>query len=181
MAVRVEMADLIELVRGLINDPTGTDSQFTDEEIQNKLDIEREYHNSLALIPLPEPDKTVYKWHAPFHYWDKGVVLSDSVGTVFVPSQANYLAGQFTLDEAKDEVVITGFCYDVYAVSADLLVLWAGRIEREVTKFSADGSSFEFAGESESKLKLAYSYNKRSKKFGGAKVVGMVRNDHFTN
>jgi hypothetical protein len=180
MATRLEMVDLIELVRGLINDPAveGGQPEFTDEQIQNELDIEREYFHNLELIPLPNPDGTINKWHAPSNYWDKGAVISDSAGTVLMPSEASYIAGQFTLTEEKDELGLTGFCYDVFAVCSGLLTIWAGRIGRDITKFSADGSSYEFAGEVEGKLKLASLYTKKSKKYGGLKVLGMVRNDH---
>lgn len=178
MAVKAELADLIELVRGLINDPAGADQQFTDAKIQDELLSEREYYYHLRLQPLPDPDGTIYQWHAPLTYWDKNAVISDTAGTAFVPSDASYIAGQFTLNEAQDDLVITGFCYDVYAVAANLLTLWAGRIGRDITKFSADGSSYEFDGEVENKLKLASLYKEKSKRYGGLRVIGMVRNDH---
>lgn len=181
MAIRESMTELVDLVRLLINDPTGTETEFTDDEIRNNLDLVRTYYSKTTLIALPEPDDLVYKWNAPFPYWDKDAVISDSAGTVLLPEQANYIAGQFVLDEAYDDLAITGYCYDVYAVSADLLTIWAGRIGRDITKFSADGSSYEFAGEVESKKAMAKMYAEKSIRYGGVRVVGMVRNDYVTD
>lgn len=181
MTIRAELTDLILMVRGLINDPVGPDEQFADEAIQSELDIEKQYHSRLKLIPLPDPDGAIYKWRSPVKYWDKNAVISNSAGVTIVPEQADYIAGLFTLSEARNEAEITGFCYDVYAVSANLLTLWAGRIERDITKFSADGSSFEFAGEVNGKLNLASIYAKKSRSYGGAAVIGLMRNDHTAN
>lgn len=172
------MTDLIVVVRGLINDPTGAEQAFTDEVIQNELDLNRFYNSSLPLIPLPNPDGSIYKWRIQTPHWEKDAVLSDTAGTVLVPDTANYIAGLFTFNEAHEELVITGFCYDVYAVCADLLLFWAGRIEQDITKFSADGSSFEFADTAQSKVALASQFAAKSLKYGGVRVIAMVRNDH---
>lgn len=181
MAVRATMTGLITLVRGLIDDPAGTDATFTDEYIQQQLDAQREYALNEKLEALPEPDESTYlKWSSSHKHWQTDVAFTDPAGTVLVPESADYLNGYFTFGSHCYQVYATGFHFDVYAACVTLLMVWAGRIEQDITKFSADGSSYEFAGERESKLTLANEYARISGKFG-MKSIRMVRDDHFIN
>ena len=182
MTTRIAMTSLITLVRGLINDPAGVGAQFTDEDIQQNLDDHREYILNEELDPLPQPDETTYlKWQSSRKHWESDVIFVDPAGTALVPDTANYINGYFTFASHCDQVYANGFCYDVYAACAMLLMTWAGRIEQDITKFSADGSSYEFAGQKDSKLAMASEYAKKSKAYGSVRSIGMVRNDHNTN
>lgn len=177
--VRATMAGLITLVRGLINDPVSVTSQFTDEAIQEQLDEQREYVHTELLTPYVQPDGiTQLKFQSQYKYWESDVALTDSAGTALTPTTSDLKSGYFTFTTTQDAVYATGFTYDVYAASAVLLTLWAGRIEQDIVKFSADGSSYEFDGLGNSKLKLAAQYNAKSTRFGLAQSVRMIRDDY---
>jgi len=178
MAARATMTGLITLVRGLINDPAGASQAFTDEDIQEQLDEVREYVRLDTLTPYAEPDDSQLKFQSPYKYWESGLVLTDPAGTVLTPSTSDLKSGYFTFLTSQEAVDATGFTYDVYAASAVLLTLWAGRIEQDLTKFSADGSSYEFEGLGNSKLKLASQYKAKSPRFGAIQTARMVRDDH---
>ena len=182
MAARATMTGLITLVRGLINDPAGASQEFYDEDIQEQLDEQREYIHLGELTPLLQPDGiTQLKFQSPYKYWESDIALTDSAGTVLTPTTSDPKSGYFTFTISQNEVYATGFVYDVYAASAVLLTLWAGRIEQDVTKFSADGSSFEFEGLGNSKLKLASQYKAKSTRFGAIHTARMVRDDYNTD
>ena len=178
---RAAMASIITLVRGLINDPAGASQQFTDEAIEDQLDLAREYHHISALTALPEPAGTQLKFKSEHRYWESDVSLSDPAGTVLSPTSSDPISGYFVFGSTQTGVYATGFTYDVYAASAELLSLWAGRIEQDILKFSADGSSYEFSGFREAKLRLAAQYMARSSAFGAIASVGLVRDDHYVD
>ncbi len=181
MAARATMTSLITLVRGLINDPQSATAQFTDEAIQEQLDNDREYVLLTELSPLKQPDGlTQLKFQSQYKYWETDVALTNAAGTVLTPTTSDPKAGYFTFTTSQDAVYATGFTYDVYAASAVLLTFWAGRIEQDIVKFSADGSSYEFEGSANSKLKLAAQYRAKSTRFGALQTIRMVRDDHVS-
>lgn len=175
--VRESMFNIINLVRELINDPLDPESQFNDEEIQARLDMTREWVVE-ELTPLPLPDGSATKWQAQRKYWETDLRLSDPAGTAIEPITSDPNSGYFEFPESQGAVTATGFCYDVYAASAELLTLWAGRIEQDITEFSADGSSYKFTGAANAKLALAERYRAKSLAIGGIKTIRMVRDDH---
>ena len=178
---RAAMTGLITLVRGLINDPVGSSQQYTDDAIEDQLDLlAREYHHMDALTALPEPAGTQLKFKSEYRYWESDVSLSDPAGAVLTPTNSDPISGYFVFGSTQSAVYATGFTYDVYAAAAELLTLWAGRIEQDVLKFSADGSSYEFSGIRDAKLRLAAQYRARSSTFGMTSAR-MVRDDHYTN
>lgn len=178
---RATMAGLITLVRGLINDPVGSSQQYTDEAIEDQLDLAREYHHISALTALPEPAGTQLKFKSEHRYWESDVSLSDPAGTVLTPASSDPISGYFVFGSTQSAVYATGFTYDVYAAAAELLTLWAGRIEQDVLKFSADGSSYEFEGLGNSKLKLAAEYKAKSSRYGAIQTARMIRDDHYVD
>lgn len=178
---RATMAGLITLVRGLINDPMGSSQQYTDEAIEDQLDLAREYHHISALTALPEPAGTQLKFKSEHRYWESDVSLSDPAGTVLTPASSDPISGYFVFGSTQSAVYATGFTYDVYAAAAELLSLWAGRIEQDIVKFSADGSSYEFEGVRNAKLKLASQYKAKSSRFGAIQTVRMVRDDYYVD
>lgn len=177
MATRATMTDLITLVRGLIAD-SETPPAFTDEEIESGLDLRRDYVFKEALTAYPAPDGSQKKWQSAHKFWESDVILTDPAGTALEPGlTSDPNSGYFTFAESQVAVYATGFTYDPYAAAGELLTIWAGRIEQDITKFSADGSSFEFAGLRDSKLQLAKEYMAKSKAFGSIRSVKMVRDD----
>lgn len=177
---RAAMAGLVTLVRGLINDPAGASQQFTDDAIEDQLDLTRAYHQKDELTALPELAGTQLKFKSEYRYWESDLTLSSSAGTVLTPTNSDPNSGYFVFGSTQSAVYATGFTYDPYAASAELLSLWAGRIEQDILKFSADGSSFEFSGIRDAKLRLAAQYKARSAAFGVSSAA-LVRDDHYTD
>ena len=174
------MASIITLVRGLINDPAGASQQFTDDAIEDRLDLTRTYRLKEELTALAEPAGTQLKFQSAYRYWESDLSLTNPAGTVLSPTSSDPISGYFVFGSTQSAVYATGFTYDVYAAAAELLTLWAGRIEQDVLKFSADGSSYEFSGVRDAKLRLAAQYRARSSTFGMMSAT-MVRDDHYTN
>jgi uncharacterized protein (DUF2237 family) len=177
---RAAMASIITLVRGLINDPAGASQQFTDDAIEDQLDLTRTYRLKEELTALAEPAGTQLKFQSAYRYWESDLSLTNPAGTVLSPTSSDPISGYFVFGSTQTGVYATGFTYDVYAASAELLTLWAGRIEQDILKFSADGSSYEFSGIRDAKLRLAAQYKARSSTFGMTSAT-MVRDDHYTN
>ena len=178
---RAAMASIITLVRGLINDPAGASQQFTDDAIEDRLDLTRTYRLKEELTALAEPAGTQLKFQSAYRYWESDLSLTNPAGTVLSPTSSDPISGYFVFGSTQTGVYATGFTYDVYAASAELLSLWAGRIEQDVLKFSADGSSYEFSGVRDAKLRLAAQYRARSSAFGAIASVGLVRDDHYVD
>lgn len=177
MAVRSTMASLITLVRALINDPAGVAAQFSDESIQEQMDCYRSYESEILKPCVSADGATQLKFQSEHRYWESDVAITDSAGTALSPLTSDPKSGWFIFSTSQLVVRATGFCYDVYAAGAELLTLWAGRIEQDIIKFSADGSSYEFEGLGKNKLKLAAEYKAKSPYFNSAKTVRMVRDD----
>lgn len=183
---RESLADLIALVRQYIGDGSSDprDWTFQDEQIQAHLDQTRAYHDNAELDPLGQAGDTKL-FSSSIKFWELGVVVRDPEGSqLALDSEAsNLIAGHFVLENNTPATAfVSGWSYDLYAVCADLLVLWAGRLEQDITKFSADGSSFEFAGASKGKLALAADFRAKSdamndRGLGDIQTVTMVRND----
>lgn len=183
---RESLADLIVLVRQYIGDGSSDprDWTFQDEQIQAHLDQTRAYHDNAELDPLGQAGDTKL-FSSSIKFWELGVVVRDPEGSqLALDSEAsNLIAGHFVLENNTPAAAfVSGWSYDIYAVCADLLVLWAGRLEQDITKFSADGSSFEFAGATKGKLALAADFRAKSdamfsRGLGDIQTVTMVRND----
>ncbi|MEL7626978.1 MAG: hypothetical protein AAGU15_08985 [Anaerolineaceae bacterium] len=176
MTVRTTMTELISLVRGLINDPLESDMTFQEYEIQVELDLYRTWNNIAALTALPSADGSQTNWKATQHYWESPV-LTDGVGNTLTPETTDAIAGYFVFAETQEAVFASGFSYDVYAAAAELLTMWAGRLAQDITKFSADGSSFEFGGLQKAKLDMAARYRAMSPSFSGIKLIKLARDD----
>ena len=183
---RESLADLIALVRQYIGDGSSDprDWTFQDEQIQAHLDQTRAYHDNAELDPLGQAGDTKL-FSSSIKFWELGVVVRDPEGSqLALDSEAsNLIAGHFVLENnAPAAAFVSGWSYDLYAVCADLLVLWAGRLEQDITKFSADGSSYEFAGATKGKLALAADFRAKSdamnnRGLGDIQTVMRIRND----
>lgn len=161
--------ELISQVKSLINDDGRA---FTDYGIGLQLIQNRTYQSKLELTRLSD---TMYQ--ASVKYWDDSVVLSNWAGETVIPNDKQLIAGYFGLAEPESALYATGWTYDVYFAAAELLTVWAGKIEDDIVKFSSDGSSYEFTGGVKNKLALAEIYRKKSLQGGLIKSAKMVRND----
>ena len=161
--------ELISQVKSLINDDGRA---FTDYEIGLQLIQNRTYQSKLELTRLSD---TMYQ--ASVKYWDENVTLTNGAGETVIPKEKRLLSGYFELTEPQAELYASGFTYDIYFAAAELLTVWAGKIEDDIVKFSSDGSSYEFTGGVKNKLALAEIYRKKSLQGGLIKSAKMVRND----
>lgn len=176
MTVRASMAELISQVRTLIGDPAGTDQALSDQEIQNAMDIHRWEARYMPLKPLPTvlPGGTmVYLiWIAPVGQWESDAALVDAQYGGGVPSVADFITGRWTFAVSQASVMISGWFYDLYAASTDLLEAWAAKSAGDYD-FTADGSSFHRSQAGESLRKLAAEYRKKQR----AHFIPQVRGD----
>lgn len=168
--------ELIFKVRTLINDK-GSDEAFSNEEILSFLKQSRTYQQEYPLIVLRRVGMPDTMFQASIQYWDEDVVLTNWDSQTIEAKTKDALSGYFEFEEGQKEVFATGFTYDVYFAAAELLTIWAGRLEGEIESFSSDGSSYKFASGAQSKLKLAEEYKRKSLRFGTIKTAKMVRND----
>jgi hypothetical protein len=162
---------LITKIRGLINDPVSISQIFSDADINAALENFRIYTEDESLTQVG-----TLGWQSKWRNWED-VSLVDSYGTTLTAVTENLTQGFWTFATTPTAVLATGWVHDVYAASADLLVLWAGKLSQDVTKFSSDGSSYEFGSERDSKLFLARQYQDRSYGFGSIQSIKVVRDD----
>ena len=178
MAARQEMRELIDTVREFIGDDPDK-FEFSDDQIIARLDQNRRFNSKKALVGLDGEPASLFD--AKTLFWDKDARFVDGRGTTIVPEEkSNWMAGHFYFASAYSGVAISGWSYDVYKVCSDLLILWAGHLDPEINKFSADGSSYEFESSRANKLKMAEQFSAKSVESsisGGIQVIKRVRND----
>ena len=151
--VRAGMVYLVDIVRRMVNDLRGVSMQFDDLAIQESLDQNRRYSDYFPLNPV----RTIFQggsvdyftFEAPRGYWEGtvGLTLVDGGYGTLTPGTADnktdLLTGRWTFGTAPTRpVMVTGWTYDVYGASADLLDQWLS------TKvggfdFSTDGLSYK--------------------------------------
>lgn len=140
MATRAGMAYIIAQVRLMISDPSGGSAHFTDEQIQDALDDNREDVDECVLTARLGGTEHV----APVGWWETGVLLEDESGNVLTPSTGNDRRGvwQFVAPQSTD-VLLTGSNYDVYGACADLLGYWMASLTQQIDVWSADEMSIK--------------------------------------
>jgi hypothetical protein len=195
MAVRATMVDLITLVRTMIND-TATTKQFTDQQIQDRLDAHRSDVRGEDLQASPvivnaastnnQAEFVFADFYSKFEYWEADAVLQGDLNgspwKVLTPAASDYLTGHFqfqltpfvngTAPGQWPPVIITGKSYDPYAASADLLEFWAVKLAQ---KFDVvvGGQSFKRSQSPDNLRAMARMYRMQQK----PKTVKMTRSD----
>ncbi len=163
MATRSSMAHLIAYVRRLIGDTSG--AQFTDDDVQEALDLYREEVSREELTAVPRIIGGTVEYHRFTSYrgfWESDAEITDAAGAAVVPDTVNWLTGVFEFTASRQPpLFIHGKRYDVYGAAADLLEQWATEIAREVD-FSLGGDRFEAGKRAERMLVLAAQYRARS-------------------
>jgi hypothetical protein len=168
MAVRSTMADLIALVRTMIADPAGASQQFTDQQIQDRLDSSRDdiRYENLRLAPSIVNTASTSNiasyifadYFSDYGWWEADVVLQGYLNAaywkVLTPVVSELLLEEahwafetsvFTTGTVPGQlppIFATGKIYDVYSTSADLLEFWAATYMRRFD-FSSDAQSFK--------------------------------------
>lgn len=113
---RSNMAYLITLVRTIINDPAGTNQVFSDDEIEDYLDMSVQAH--MTRTPMSKDvDEKVY--YSPYGYLEDGITIYDGPyedSTVISDSEytEDLLRGIFTFtSDQDDDYYIKGIAYNI--------------------------------------------------------------------
>lgn len=172
MAVRSSMLDLIERVRGMINDSSAT--VFTDAEIEGVLDQHRKEWRYLGLQAeqtiAPGGTASYLSYHAAVKPWEADAELVDAGYNVLTPATAAPMTGDWSFDtEPSYPVLISGSTYDLYGAAAELLEMWAAKVALDFD-FSAGGQTFNRSQKQAQILALAAKYRGKAE-VGWAKLI----------
>ena len=184
MAVRSGMEYIIEFVRDLIGDPTGPTQKFTDQQIQDRLDLQRKTLTMVSLCgtrSLSPTGEWEYKhFTSGWTFWEASAVIQNrGTGEVIVPDHPNWLSGEFEFDTSRPEnMVISGRAYNVYAVGVTLITSWMNDFKTQIQSWTADGTTLQRLNSIrsmqlslESLSKMAWGWG------GGGSQVRLVRRD----
>jgi hypothetical protein len=176
MAVRASMAALITRVRILINDPSSTSQQFSDQDVQDVLDESREDIRNHALIAKPTFTGATIQYLDYFSElggWEDDFILRQFLTTVVTPSTTEPIAGHFQFAATTlPPVFISGKLFDVYRASADLLERLAARymLSYNVT---VDGQTLQRSQMMANITAMAKNYRMKQR----ARAIEMIRSD----
>lgn len=182
MAVRTSMSYLITFVRDLINDPAGATQKYTDQQIQDRLDLNR---LDLYISDLDEVDTLTSDGHIEWHdffarlpFWETDYTIQQLNGVSATPNVAEPLIGKFhyTAHQAHP-LVITGKVYNLYGVAATLMTMWIAEIRAQIQSWTADGTTVQRIGQVSSMQKLADKYFEMAWGWGGSTQIKLVRRD----
>lgn len=197
MAVRSTMADFIARERQMIADPAGVNQTFTDQDIQDRLDANRDdvRYEGLAIAPSivntgstnNQPQTIFADYYSKFQWWESDVVLQgQGIGgaawVVLTPVVSDYIVGhwQFELDPLHTGTVpgqlppvfATGKVYDLNAAACELLEFWAATLAGAYD-ITVDGQSLRRSQLMTAKIALAEMYRRRAK----IRIAKMDRHD----
>jgi hypothetical protein len=173
---RTTMAALISRMRSFVNDAAGTSQVWTDDQIQQYMDIRSLPVDFAPMTPIPTVGNggtaTYFIYRTPglgfFETTDGGTaafVVQDGRGSIQAASGyvMQYELGQlaFTTDRRGSAYFVTGTSYDVYGAAADILDATAARWATQFS-FTADGASFNRAQGFDMLRKLADNYRRQA-------------------
>lgn len=172
--LRDGMTALIDRVRLLVNDPAGDGQVFSDQEIQDFLDLHRAHVRYLPLDEAPTYSAGAvgyYDYVTDRGHWEADLVVQDGAYGTLTPASIDLLTGHvhFTVSQTPP-VLITGKVYDVYAAAVDLLEAWQAKVALEYN-FSAEGQSFQRSQKLGQLAALADTYRKRMGAAGGGMTI----------
>jgi len=181
----------------MINDPVGmTVTQFTEQQIQDRLDASRDDIRYLRLKEAPSIVNTASTnnqaqfvfadYYADFGWWESDVTLqgdlSGNFWKVITPAASDYITGHFqfqltpfvngTSPGQLPPVFATGKIYDCNAAAADLLEFWAARLASKYD-VKVGGNELSRSQLMQSKLTMSQYYRRQAK----PKTAKMRRDD----
>lgn len=182
----------------MISDPTGASQQFTDQQIQDRLDANRDDIRYENLVIAPSIVNTASTnniasyifadYFSKYGFWEADVVLQGYLSAAYW-KVLTPVASELLIDEAHWQfetsvftsgttpgqlppVFATGKVFDVYAASADLLEFWAATSARRFD-FNSDGQSFRVSQVQAGLQKQAEYYRRQCK----PKIAQIHRHD----
>lgn len=182
MAVRSTMSYIITFVRDLIQDDAGANQQFTDQQIQDRLDLNR---LDLYVDELKEAD-TINSagqiiwldWFARFPFWETDYLIQEINGVTSTPDVAEPLIGKFHYNVNQvHPLIISGKVYNVYGVASSLLTSWTATIRSQISSWTADGTTVQRTGQIKNMTDLANKYSQMSWGWGDSTQIKLVRRD----
>lgn len=184
MAVRSSMAYIIQAIRDLINDPAGATQHFTDQAVQDRLDLMRLdlYQECLESADTLTSTGTI-EWHdffSEFGFWETDYTIQKLNGASVTPTTSEPLIGRWTFATNQTEpLVINGKVYNVYGVASALLNTWVAEERKAITSWTADGTTIQRLNNMKSLNDLAETYAMRAWGWGRGKFtqVKLVRKD----
>lgn len=186
MAVRSTMSDLITLVRLMINDPSGPNQQFSDQQVQDRLDTGRDdiRYESLTIAPsivnnsnTAGQAQTIFAdYYSRYQWWEADITLqayyNGQAWVVVTPVASDLIVGHWqfetdvfntgTVPGQLPPVFATGKIYDPYRAAADLLDFWAATV-MTAYDFTADGQTLKRSQLMTMKLQMAQVYRSQAK------------------
>jgi len=191
------MAALITETRLKIADPASVSQQFSDQQIQDRLDDSRDdvRYEPLQIAPsivntnnTAQSAQTIFAdYYSKFGWWESDVILQgqSSAGlpwVVLTPAASDYIVGHFqfelnvftsgTVPGQIPPVFATGKIYDLNAAAADLLEYWAATLAGAYD-VTVDGQSLKLSQLMQAKLTMAQYYRRQAK----PRVAKMHRSD----
>lgn len=170
---RDTMATLIGYVRDMIGDVAGGVTQFTDDQIQQRLDETRTFVNYGVLRaerqPAPGTGFVAYSdFFSNVGYWEDAPVtqLYGPSYEVLAPLSSDTLTGHWSFDPTPPgqvlPVYIKGYFYDNNAAAAALCTRWAAALARSYD-ISSGSQRLSRSQMRQGLLELAGEYRRQSR------------------
>lgn len=180
------MDNLIQRVRLKIGDTEEENPVFTDEEIQDALDVyawSTDVDNSrwwvLTSLPTLTSGATsylVFKTPDDLGDWEETATFYDSGYNAVTPTTKDWVRGRFTFSTSQDiPVYIVGVTYDLNATAADLLEYMLARAKSRPS-ITQDGTQIDRGEVFRHTQRLQALYRAKAR----SRSLAMVRNDVAT-
>lgn len=158
---RSSLANIINRVRFLVDDPDGT--TFSDDDVQAVLDPRREearyWRPEMRMVIDPGGGAT--RWlifEAGVGPWEDDVVLMNSRFVPITPATSDNFSGRWTFTEQPNiPVMLNGFIHDVYGAAGDLL-MQRSTMSAGAFDVSADGVSLNRSQKAQAYQERAWAY-----------------------
>lgn len=179
MAVRTSMSDLIAQLRLFADDPSGIDSQFVDQQLQDVLDQNAslaEYEQLNPLYTIAAGGVVEYKKFMAAHvYFEADTILLNGIYETLTPATSDFKTGYFTFTTSQNlPVLIYGKWYDMNAAAADVWAMKAASLANEFD-FSVDGGNYAKSKQYQQAIAIAAQF--RDKALGSSGITYLRRTD----
>lgn len=144
MAVRPTMTALISRLRNRVGDVAGANQAFSDQELQDALDVNRSRAQNLELLPMATFGSGYLDFRSEFDAWEEAATFIDATDTVVTPDTSDYASGWWSFNTEPDyPIYLTGWTYDLHAAAADILTTWSTRLAATHFDVTADNDRLQ--------------------------------------